>query len=396
MATLQASRILEALQQARRVGRVEEATTIDGCPIVLQNLTPDDYDEINSELEGLEEVEYLHAFQLGHVCRSIVELGDQDLREVDFVEDEVPSGRCLLSVSVPKKVAEELLKKAKEAGGEGGIIPDGETRQVKLERHEWIRTRVLSTWGREALGVAWRKFAEVLALAEDRAKEGVQFRIPDESSEERYRRLLGEMKEVEEDLPRELVKGILDDAGYISKSTTEELEAVETRMRRMAVEDQARSEAPKETPPEQSQGRVRSEAPKETPPKQTTEVASPPPGPDPHELMRRRQPLNRQAVDPPVPRQASQPRAAVESAPVPEQLRRAAQNNSMTLGRSAQIAALEGEVPSELEPPPAPTRQEGVAELSQKAGPVDPKAVAGITDQPPIVGINPRYRPSGR
>ena len=74
MATLQATRILEALEKAKRVGRIEEAVTIDGCSLVLQNLTPDDYEAINDELEGLEDIEYLHAFQAGHVARSIVEL----------------------------------------------------------------------------------------------------------------------------------------------------------------------------------------------------------------------------------------------------------------------------------------------------------------------------------
>lgn len=379
MATLQATRILKALQKARHVGRVEESVTIDGCSLVLQNLTPDDYDAINAELEGLEELEYLHAFQLAHVSRSIVELGDQDLRDIDFIEDEVPSGKCLLSVSLPKAKAEELLKKALEAGGEGAIISDGESKLIKLERHEWIRSKILSGWGREALAVAWRKFAEVLHAADEQVKAGIQFRIPDESSEERYRRLLGEMKEVEEDLPSEMARNILDEAGYMSKSSKEELEAVEQRMRRMASAPKAVAEQP---PPQVAPA---------------TQVA---PAPDPDEIMRRRQPLNRQAGVPVSQDPTSQVQPATEAASVPEQLRRAAQTNTSALVRSAQIAALEGAVDpaleQELQASPRIPRPREVAELSQKNVGIDGDTVASITDQPPVIGINPRFkRPLG-
>lgn len=379
MATLHATRILEALQKAKQVGRIEEPVTIGGCPLVLQNLTPDDYEAINAGLESLEEVEYLHAFQAEHVARSIVELGGQDLRGIDFVEDEVPSGKCLLSVALPKAAAEELLKKAREAGGEGSVTPDGETRLVKLERHEWIRTRILSGWGREALTVAWRKFAEVLEMADEKAKEGIEFRTPDESSEERYRRLLGDMKEVEEDLPPELVKNILDEAGYMSKSSAEELEAVEQRMRKVAAEVPAAGVPAK-------QPEAAPQAPEPQPVVQ----------PDPQELMRQRQPLNRQAAAPPVPAQA-ETRPATSAPPVPEQLRRAAQSNTAGLGRTAQIAALEGAVDSSSPQPvavPRAPKGDEVAELAPSG--VDGAALADIMDKPPVVGINPRFRPPGR
>lgn len=379
MATLQATRILEALQKAKKVGRVEDPVTIDGCPLVLSNLTPEDYEDINGELEGLEDVEYLNTFQTSHICRSIVELGDTDLRDVDFVEDEVPSGKVLLSAAVSKKLGEELLKKVREAGGEGSIAPDGEVKLVRLERHDWIRSRVLSDWGREALLVAWRKFAEVVELAEERSKAGIQFRIPDESSEERFRRLLKELKEVEDDLPFEIVRSVLDESGYISKSSAEELEAVEKRMRRMASEREAQEEPP--VAPQPAPQRPQ-------PPQQVSEQPAPQPAPQastltPQEMMRRRQPLNRQPAPPPAPapRQAP-PQRAGEKVPVPEQLRRAAQSNSSVLGRSAQIAALEGAVDPDV-----------VAELSQKAEGIDGSAVASITDQPPMAGINTRFRP---
>ncbi len=375
MATLQATRILEALQRAKKVGKVEESIIIDGCSLVLSNLTPDDYEKINGELEGLEDVEYLNAFQLHHVSRAVVELEDQDLRDVDFIEDEVPSGRVLLSASIPKKLGEELLKKVRESGGEGSIAPDGETKLVKLERHEWIRTKVLSGWGCEAVLVAWRKFAEVVERAEEKTKEGIQFRIPEESSEERFRRLLGELKEVEDDLPFEIVRSVLSEAGYVSKSSAEELQAVEKRMRKMAVEDE-QPEAPEAQP-----------EPVAPSPQKPESVARPQPQvpvKSPQEMMRQRQPLNRQPYPPraPTPQQPTT-QSAREKAPVPEQLRRAAQSNSAVLGRSAQIAALEGSA-DEIG---------GVAELAQKTEGVDGGAVVGITDQLPRGGLNPRFKP---
>jgi hypothetical protein len=368
MTTLQASRIREALQQAQQVGRVEEAVTIDGCPLVLQNLTSDDYNAISSEVEGLEDVEYLHAFQAAQVCRAIVEIGDQDLRSVDFVEEEVPSGRCVLQVTLPKAKAEDLLKQARGLGGEGAIIPDGETKVVKMERHEWIRHYILSGWGREALTVAWRKFTE-----EERVKEGVQFKVPEESSEERYRRLLGELKEVEEDLPSELTAKILDEVGYLSKSSREELEAVEDKLRKIVSQQPEKAEAEAE---EQPQPQPQQE--------------------DPQVLMRRRQPLNRQAVVPPVPQAQVAPQSKpADKVPVPEQLREVAQANTSKLSRSAQIAALEGTVDPSLEQDlqavPVPLRTE-VAELSKNLTEIDRQEAARITDQPPVVGINPRFK----
>lgn len=380
MATLQAARILEALDKAKRVGRVEEPVTIDGCSLVLQNLSIEDYKTINSEIEGLEDTEYLYGFQSGHICRAIVEIGGHDLRDVDYVEDEVPSGRYLLSASMSKSLAEKFLGKIREAGGEGSIEPPGDGRTVRLERHEWIRSHFLPSWGKEAVAVAWRKFAEIVEVAEQKAKEGVHFRIPDESSEEKFRRLVGEVKELEEELPMDLVSKILDEGGYISKSSKEELEAAEERLRKVAVESAEPEKADPVGAPTETITTERKEAP----------------SPDPREMMRNRQPLNRQAVAPPVPSPKDTPKS-VQSAPVPEQLKRAAQQNSAALGRTAQIEALEAAADPDLvsPSPPAPqklTREDEVPELSEKQRTVDGGAVARITDQPPRVGINPRFR----
>lgn len=75
--------------------------------------------------------------------------------------------------------------------------------------------------------------------------------------------------------------------------------------------------------------------------------------------------------------------------------------------RSATIAAIEGNLAdsAELAGPPGvvqayqlPTRdsQQEVAELSHKATPINPKEVSRILDQPPVGGINPRFRQTPR
>src|ERR1700744_3789741 len=148
MATLKAKRLQEALQKARNVGRVEEAVTIDDCAMVLQNLAPEDYNLIVQETADLEGAEYLHAYQIAHVSRSVVEIEGVDLRDVQFIEDDVPTGNYLLSAVVSN---EAKATKAHAALLELGIQltvepPDenGETKTVKLEKSEWMRQRVSS------------------------------------------------------------------------------------------------------------------------------------------------------------------------------------------------------------------------------------------------------------
>jgi len=400
MATLQATKVLEALRKAKRVGRVEDGVVIDGCQIVMQNLSPEDYDSINRETEELDEMEFLHAYQLGHICRAIVEIEGQDLRNSDFIEDEVPSGAWAVAAYVANKdQAEKFVDEIKKANGKATVLPpeEGASRTIKLERHEWLRDNLLSSWGREAVVVAWRKFAELLTEADEKAKEGVQFKIPDETPEERFRRLLGEIKEVEEDLPSELVRGILGDAGFISKSSAEELEAVNQRMREMGKDEQAPEQAPKAS----QEPATTPEAPAAPEPQQAPEQAPEPPQqapePSPADLMRTRKPVSQQvglATTQPV-AAATQP--AARPTQVPEQLRRAAEVNAASVGRSAKIAALEAQADPTLVAPvedaPKPSPPAEVAVLTKKAAPVDGAALRDIVDRPPAVGINPRFKP---
>jgi hypothetical protein len=400
MATsLQATKVLEALEKAKRVGKVEEAVVIDGCSFVFQNLSPAAYDSIHEETKDLDEVQYLHAYQIGHVCRSIVEIQGEDLRDVDFIEDTIPSGSYgLVAYVSSKKVGEKLAEDIKKAGGKATVIPpDGEARTIKLERHEWIKDNLLSSWGREAITVAWRKFADVLIMADEKAKKGIQFKVPDESAEDRLRRLVGELKEVEDDLPAELVRAILDDAGYQSKSTTAELQAANEKLQRVA-EAQKPAEPPQ--PPVGDAGTPKPEKAVEGPPEAPREA----PEVDPMALMQRRKPLNQQATQVPIPK-AGPTSPAVRPSRVPDQIRRAAEANAASLqpdsppinSRAAQIAALEAQagLPVADEPAlPKPPVGE-VAELSRKERGIDGESLRAIVDRPPVAGINPRFRPPG-
>jgi len=388
MATLQASKVLEALNRAKQVGRVEIPVTIDGCSIVLQNLTTSDYNDIHAETEDLDEVAYLYGFQEGHICRAIVEIGDQDLRDVQFIEEEVPSGAYVVEAQLPnKKAAEAIVEEVRKRSGEAGLIPpSGEPRSVRLERHTWIKEHLLPGWGREAVAVAWKKFAEVLDMADEKAREGVTFKIPDETAEEKFRRILSELKEAEEDLPPEMVSAIYNEVGFFKSSSKEEFDRVTSRLQNVQVAPQATESLPVAPEPP-----VRQKAPEPAP--EPVQRASS--DPTPEELMRTRMPLNRRPVTVSRPVQDEAVPAA-KKVEVPEHIRKAAAENASSMrGRSAAIANLESQVdPGILDETGMYDPHGGeVAVLSEPIKSVDGRGARTIIGTPPRVGINTRFKP---
>jgi len=325
MAILQAKKLKAALEKAKRVGLIEQPVTIAGCSLVLQSLRPEDYEAIGNETRELEDVEYLHGFQMGHLSRAIVEIDGVDLRGVDYIEVEEEEGQV-----------------------------------VKLEKHAWLRDTYLQTWGREAITVGWRKFAELLIKAEEKAKEGIHFDVAEETDEEKLRRLLGEIQETGASLSNELVVKILSESGLAPKVSQAEVD--EAAVKLAAIELVAQ---PVE-PPTQTSGQAVDD------------------------LMRNRTPMNQGAVDLPTPPSGGSPVqvSASQKVPVPAAIREAAipvQN----LSRAAQIAALEGE------PPPVPmVPQRPAVEAVELKTPVAPGQVP--VDRPPMAGVNPRYRPPQR
>ncbi len=337
MRIISAKKLTEALTKAQGVGLVEERVIIGDCELVLRNLRPDEYEAIVQETKALEDLAYLNGYQRGHVCRAIVEINGEDLRGVRFVEVDEPD---------PKN-------------------PD-RVRSIKLELHDYLNKYVIASWSKEALFTAYRKVGDVVTVAEQRAKEGITFRIPEESPEDRLRRLVGEIHEVSEDVPAELFTRILEDAGLVRKTTLREVENVDTQLRALA-EEQAAQEAPPAPEP--------APQPPEPP---ATEPQSP------EALMRKRVPLNQLPISvPPVVR-----------TPPPEP-----SSQSPALSRSAKIAAIEGDLvdSAAVAGPPVrmPAPQE-VAELAHKAAPINAREAAKILDAPPAGGINPRFRPQSR
>ncbi len=397
MATVQAKRIKDALQKVRRVGRIEEAVTIAGCEVTLQNLSPDEFEAALSAIEGLEDVAYAHAYQMEQVSRAILEVNGQDLREADYIEDEVPAGHYVLELVFPNKVAADTVAgKLREQKLNVTVteVTDGAPKTVKVERHQWLQENLLKTWSREALTVAWRKFTEVLIKADAEAKKGVNFLVPDETAEEKYRRLLSELRETEDELPDELIHQVLGEAGLLKKSRQEELDAVNERL----------AQVQKPVP----------EVPAPAAPVVGERVPGGPPPVDVQQAMAARTPLNNQSgpVPVPAPPAGSTPVSASPRAKVPDQVRRAAMQNTQGIqsrhaesggiqtrrpNRAAEIAALEGQVDPTIADETAavmsPSAPVPVTELSHRGEGIDERGFRSILDQPPAVGVNPKFHP---
>jgi len=424
MTTLAANRLTEALSKAKKVGTVEEGVTIMGCPIVLQTLRPQDYEDILAGIEDLEDVTYYNAYQLEHVSRALIEIDGHDLRDVEFIEDEAPAGFLVWATVPNEELAQKILKGVEQVGGEAAISVDETKRTVKYERHEWVKKHILADWGREALVVAWHKFAELLVTADEQARDGIEFRIPDETSEDKMRRLIGELSATFEGLPPELVDKVLKDGGLMRSTATQEMKRATDRIDKLAQETAAAPVAgpPAGGPPGPSPGGPQPEAPTQAPSyhqrvpeppqpaaqpaqKPTPEPAPAGPTPTAQELMQRRQPLNRMAVQAPVPAGTeTNPTPAAPRAAVPDQLREAAQRHTAAMGgkRSAQIAELEGQVDPALvaeaetlaQQQPMPKAED--VPVLQKADPFIPGETAKIINQPPVAGFNPRFKPPSR
>jgi len=358
MGTVSAKRIEAALERAKGVGEVEEPFTVMGCAVTLQSLKPADYEAINQETSELEDLAYLNAFRVGHLSRSIVELNGLNLRKVDYVEVEVEDPRTK------------------------------DLKPVKVERHAYLRDFVLSTWGKEALDVGFRKFTDLIAKSEKAAEEGVEFVNVDEQPDEKLRRLVAEAKQLMGEVPRELVERILTEHGLVLAVTKEEAATLDAKLTKMEA-PKLREELYEERPAVRQV--VERPVPDERPvertslPSQAAQVV-------PEDLMRNRVPVVTSTARQPLP---STVLPVVQSAP--------AQPLSAP-PRSQQYADLEAEADAELggvlpmvvKPPSssAPTEvysmQDGVAQVGRQL-PVDP-TVARMVDAPPRGGINPRFK----
>jgi len=357
---IKASKIQDAIQKAQRVGEVEESFTLAGCDLVLRSLQPNELQAVLDEINDLEDSAYMMGYRVGHLCRSVIEINGESLREVDFIE-----------VDVEEEV--EGVKKV---------------RPIALERHKFVADYLLASWSQEAIGAAFRKFGDVLEKAEQRAVEGVEFRVPDETPEDKFQRLLTEAKELEGQIPFELVGRILGDVGYISKSSKEELETIDQRLSRVASEINSGATV---------EGLQEASAPQPASPQlQTPQVT--------------RVPLNQRAVSVPV---STHPVVTRADPPEEPRAKPLIPLSPEVLRRSRELEALEGNLqPGNLSvdrmesTAPAIQSSTRVAETVPSGTVVaaainpatrgDSSGVASILDRPPVAGVNPRYRPPSR
>ena len=379
MGVMSARSLRDSLKKARNVGIVEERVQLfDDCEVVVRNLRPDEYESIQAEIKELDGVNYLFGFQFGHVKRAVVEMNGQDLREVQFIEDEEDD---------PKR--------------------PGQTKTVKLELADWLAKNILSTWGKEAVYIVYRKVEDAVSRAEKRAKEGIEFITPDETDEDKYRRLVGEMKELEQNLPAKIIEKVLDDKGYMLKTTAEEARLAMERMAAVARDQAAKATAVVPPPPQPQSVQVQQ-------PQAPQSVEVPPQvqqGPNPNDLMRGRQPMNQVDVDvpqpyivSPAPRNGPVPAGRPSPAPAPENVHPPLQGgipgpalHGSAAIRGAKHAALEQEADqsgaiSSGPIGPLPPKPTVVGTLEKRQTPLDTNAVAGLIDRPAVGGINPHYR----
>lgn len=322
MAKLQAKKIAEALRKAQQVGEVEVSFSITGCQVALRSLRPDEYESAMSSIGELEDIAYVQAYKLEHLSRSLAEFNSESLRGVDFVEIEI--------------------EETDNTTGRTTLKP------VTLERHQFVKDHILATWSREAIDVAFRKFNDVVKKAEDTATENVKFEVPDETEDDKYRRLLGEAKAVEPAVPLELATKIRDEFGYLLKS---EWTSADEKLAQVQVTSEG--------------SRVVPEAEMAPLP----DVPSRPVGP---------------ALQAPSNSAFLRPGVVVSPpAPSPE---------PASLRRSSEIEAAEA-LPGELGVSPQTAYNPHAEQRPQARNPEEAKA---ILDLPPTGGINPRFRPPPR
>lgn len=320
MTTLKESSLKGLLEKARQVGIIEEAVSVQGHNMVLRNLRPEEYTELYEELQAFvnNEPEYWHSSHIEHVSRSLVEIDGEDFRDVQFIEVE-----------------------REDPKNPGTLVP------VNVPRHEWVRDNLVSQWSREVIFVLFRKFMDVASEADRISREGVVFKVADETDEEKFRRLLAEALESGSDVPDDMKEAILQEHGLLLATSAEELERANEEAKRFLEEQRKQAQAAEEAATEDA---VAEEEPWE-PTAATTEAANVPEQirqalsqEDPETIMAARQPLNRTPIRAPVPQPAEgRVTVANKRPPAPPAQQVASAVNARAAQRAAEFAALEAE-----------------------------------------------------
>ncbi len=350
MNTLKAGRLSAMVAKARNRGQVEVPFTVDGLSLVVRSLTPDQTQEIAEELDAMGESAYAMHYQVAHVCHGLVEIEGVDLRDVRFIE-------------VPQ--------------------PDGST--VNVEKTQWVRDTLTSTWSKELVFTIFRKVMDAIHMAAEKASEGVRFRLDDETSEDKLRRLLGEIKAIE-DLPDDLKEAVLKEHGLYVGTSKEELEKIKQRETQWLAQQASRVEDPVvgSDPRLETSATTPAPAPDfetDLEPEPMLEPEAPQTSSDNLQaVLNSRVPMNRVPVNVPSPAPPSpivaNPRPQGDT---PQGFRFHAEPTPLG-GRTQEIAALEA------------LEGDAIAIAPSQASVPREVALQGIFNQPPSAGINPRYR----
>ena len=373
---LSAQKISAALDKAKNICIVEETVEIAGVQLVVRNLRPSDYENITkATVDATNEAEYLYAWQKAHICHALVEVNGVDFRGVDFVE------------------VEEIDSK-------------GQKKTVKLETKSYLRDHLVSTWSKEACYTVYRKIGDAISRAESASSQNIKFLVAEETPEEKYRRIVGELRDFEDEIPAAIVNTILDENGLMRKSTAAEVKAAMERDSKDGWEavqkkKQEAEAAPVVAPPpppvepcgesiadpmqrgvripcEQQFGHAGDHmgrgliwervvaAPRPTPP-----VGTP-------ETFEKRTPLSQMVVDVPSP-QAAQRETVPAARPVS--------------ARSREYAALEEEADADRALPEGVDLPKEIPTLYKKQDRIDPKEATKAIGGAPSVGLNPKFRP---
>ncbi len=371
---LSSQKISSALEKAKNICIVEEAFEIGGNNLVVRNLRPAEYDLIIKSIAGFtNEAEYLNAWQKAYVCFALVEVNGIDFRGVDFIEVEEADSK-------------------------------GQKKLIKLETSTYLRDYLVSTWSKEAVYNIYRKVTDAISRAETESSSNIKFLVPEESPSDTFRRLVGELKEIEDEVPPTLVDAILAENGLMRKSTAEEIKAVMEKDSEAGWEEVQRKkqEAAAPHPPsvEKCEGMTFSPFGPKTPipcelPKGHDgshkglnllwEDPTPTPGESSPPAMERpdtskRQPLNQMVVDVPAP-----PLVQREVVPAPRPKTKAEEFAALETDAD-QIGAIPRDIITGAVTDETP-------ELSHRQTGVNTREVMADLDKQPRVGLNPKFRP---
>lgn len=163
---------LKALEDAcgeiEKIGHGEIDFAVGKTKVVLRVVSPEEDDSIQAKAqEALEDEEegglrYFNAYKLALLTRAIVQIGDQDLRDVQYIE------------------TEETL---------------GNEKKVQVEKHLALAPLV-KKWGAVVRTGMFRKYAELILKVEKEGEKAIQFDPTDLSAEiERTERRLENLKD---------------------------------------------------------------------------------------------------------------------------------------------------------------------------------------------------------